>query len=37
MTDKSLACADAIFLTIGINDLAQGKKAGLDDRYRKIV
>jgi lysophospholipase L1-like esterase len=34
---KSLSRADAIFLNIGVNDLAQGRKEGLSDRYRKIL
>ena len=33
---KSLARADAIFLTIGINDLGQGKASGLHARLRSI-
>lgn len=34
---KSLARANAIVLAIGINDLSQGKKEGLEDRYQRIV
>lgn len=34
---KSLARASAIFMNIGINDLNQGMKVGLNDRYRKII
>jgi lysophospholipase L1-like esterase len=34
---KSLARVNAIVLAIGINDLSQGMKVGLNDRYEKIV
>jgi lysophospholipase L1-like esterase len=34
---KSLARANAIVLTIGINDLEQGMNVGLNNRYQKIV
>jgi len=34
---KSLDRASAIVLAIGINDLAQGMKEGLNDRYQRIV
>lgn len=34
---KSLARADVIFVTIGINDLDQGMKSELNERYRKML
>jgi lysophospholipase L1-like esterase len=34
---KSLIRANAIVLTIGINDFAQGRTEGLHDRYRQIL
>ncbi|MCF7988593.1 MAG: hypothetical protein K9L60_13660 [Methylovulum sp.] len=34
---KSLSRANAIVLAIGINDLGQGMKVGLNDRYQKVL